>query len=194
MITESYLQEFCKQFLPGPISYGQQNNFPVIILNKNELIMTITTDPMTEHFPLRGLFTRQEIYNCLVDFYQLGLPVDLPTQWIKWDGTVTDIKPLDLKAGFQLKEEVYPRIDATCVGITHLADGRYMLLDDDGRSIANPVLNKRATELYQQCRMKHAEIAQIIAKMPNATMLGVSGTNPDAIYGSVIVCPLKYFK
>lgn len=127
----------------------------------------------------------------------------MKTQLIKTDGTVTDILPENPRKGFSLKE-VYRLLNCNIVQVVELADERIMILDEDGKSVKEPIVNWKATTMYRQGRMLNKEAKEKLAEemamklgIPSSGIIKLTSGDDDldtSIVGDVIVCPPKYFK
>ena len=69
---------------------------------------------------------------------------------IKPTGEEVEVEPEDKRRGFTLRE-LYRLTECDTVDIVGLADGRRMVVDDDGLGKRLP-LNPKATRLYQEGR------------------------------------------
>jgi len=70
---------------------------------------------------------------------------------IRADGAETTILPKDPKRGFAFEGELYELLRCEMIEVVHLADGRLMLLDEEGK-LRRPrkAANEKATKLLHQ--------------------------------------------
>jgi hypothetical protein len=69
---------------------------------------------------------------------------------ITHDGLERTVIPSNLKRGFTL-EEMYFLLECDTIEVVTLADGRLMVIDENGKLLKRPVNNK-ATELFLEDR------------------------------------------
>ena len=76
---------------------------------------------------------------------------------IKPDGTETEVKPQ--RGKYFTLEEMYKLTACDCIDIVELADGRQMIVDDNGLCVNEPEINPKATTLYWAGRNTDSPIA-----------------------------------
>lgn len=110
-------------------------------------------------------------------------------QLIKPSGEITEIKPAN-GIDFSL-EECYTLIGCEMVEVVSLADGRIMILDEEGKLKDEFELNAKATELFMQGRLSHAEYVSKMKKEYGDNFIDAGMGDDvlnDSIVGSVIIC------
>lgn len=91
---------------------------------------------------------------------------------------------------FKLKQ-LYSLLDCTCIELVRLPSGRLMICDGEGKLVANPVRNVRATRLAhfvsprafiaQMARLREAGV-EVILGAP------ITDNEIDYIAGDVLIC------
>jgi len=113
---------------------------------------------------------------------------------IKPSGEQVEVFPKN-KKNFQL-EEMYTHVECDTIDIVTLSDGRYMVVDDNGRS-NKKVVNEKATELYQVGRMSVSETKKAMEKKYAGIEFNVLVLGTDADYnivGNALVCDKSMIK
>ncbi len=115
---------------------------------------------------------------------------------IKPSGEIVEVFP---KNGKDFKiEELHLHVECDTVDIVGLADGRYMVVDDNGRSNKLP-LNLKATGMYRNGRMSVAEtkaaMEKKFAELDQDFQVMVMGSDADYnIVGNALVCDKSMIK
>lgn len=115
-------------------------------------------------------------------------------QLIKPNGEVTEIVP-ENGNDFSL-EECYKLLGCEMVEVVELADGRIMVLDEEGKLHDEIEINEKATELFMKDRPTHSEYVAKMKEMYGNNFIDAGmGDNElnDSIVGVVIVCSPDMF-
>lgn len=113
---------------------------------------------------------------------------------IKPSGEIIEAEPKNGK-DFQL-EEMYELVGCDTIDMVELADGRWMVVDDDGRLKKLPV-NQKASELYSNGRMTVAETKAAMEEKYKGQGFEVIVMGEDSDYnivGNALVCEKKMIK
>lgn len=115
---------------------------------------------------------------------------------IKPSGEILEVFPKNGK-DFNL-QEMYALVECDTIDIVSLADGRYMVVDDNGRSNKKP-LNPKATGMYRNGRMSVAEtkaaMEKKFAELDQDFQVMVLGSDADYnIVGNALVCDKSMIK
>lgn len=114
---------------------------------------------------------------------------------IELDGTLNEVKP-ENGTDFQLKE-MYKMLQCEMIELISLANGMYMVIDEEGKLTNNPEINKKATELFQEGRMSAKEYKEKMKAMYGDAFIMVDSGDEEldnSIVGLALVCPPEMFK
>lgn len=112
-------------------------------------------------------------------------------------GDIHEVSPINPSEGFRC-QELYKMLECRTIQKVELHDGRIMLIDENSKERNNPIINKKATELFQEGRLSSKEYKeQLIAEYGAANVFIIDDDDEeltDVICGHVLVCPPNMFR
>ncbi len=92
--------------------------------------------------------------------------------------------------------EVYLLLSCDCIDTINLADGRVMIIDDEGKLKPDFDVNLKATLLFREGRMNYHEIREYMKSIEEAGVNVIDARETqgeDYIAGDVLVCSEEEF-
>lgn len=115
---------------------------------------------------------------------------------IEENGDINEVTPIEPSKGFQLKE-LYAMLQCDMVEVVELQDGRLMVIDEESKLKNNPVINKKATELFQKGRMSASEYKEKMKAIYGNAFISIDSGDEEidnSICGHALVCPPEMFR
>lgn len=115
---------------------------------------------------------------------------------IEENGDIHEVTPMNPELGFKLNE-LYAMLECDIVEVLELHNGNIMICNEESKLINEPVINQKATELFQEGRMSASQYkAMMKAKYGNSFIMIDSGDEEldNSICGHVVVCPPSMFR
>jgi len=114
---------------------------------------------------------------------------------IEEGGDIIPVTPINPTKGFEC-DELYKMLECRLVEVVELHDGRIMIMDEESKCVDNPIINKKATELYLQGRMTKEQHLQQLKEQYGDNVFDMSTGDDEldmSICGNVLVCPPNMF-
>ncbi len=115
---------------------------------------------------------------------------------IEENGDINEVTPIDPSKGFQLKE-LYSMLECRLVEIVELHDGRIMIIDEESKLVDEPIINVKATELFQKGRLSASEHKAKMKALYGDAFISIDSGDEEldnSICGHALVCPPEMFR
>jgi len=132
----------------------------------------------------------------MVEFLRNSIMEKNKAYLLEEGGDIHEVTPINPAKGFECKE-LYKMLQCRLVQVVPLANGQILICDEESKLVDEPIINKKATELYCQGRPTAAEYRAKMKAIYGDSFIDCSSGDYDldnSICGHVVVCPPDMFQ